>query len=369
MELVPNIAVDIKNNTNMCFGCGKANPIGLKLQFTWDKKTCTARSEFTPGPDLQGWPGFVHGGISACALDEVIGWASVFAGANNVTAKMQIRYRQMLPINGTYHLSCSIVKQTSRLIETVASITDKNGTVYVEATSVQYVISQREGPEPIKETRAVIWDMDGVIVDTADLHRQSWQYAFKRQGIGFSDSEFQGIFGQRNDSIIHNKMGPDVPPEIISVIAKDKEEFFRETAKNNLKSFPGVVNLLKKLEDQEIKSAIASSAPQENIHLILSGLDIEDYFQAIVFGQEVSESKPSPKIFLKAAEKLGVKPRNCIVVEDAIAGVMAAKRAGMHCIAVTNSHPAENLAEADLIVDSLEKVGLQELEELFKKGE
>ncbi len=135
--------------------------------------------------------------------------------------------------------------------------------------------------------------------------------------------------------------------------------------KQNLKAFPGVINLLQILKDNSIASAIASSAPLENIRLILSGLRIEGYFQAIVYGREVTEGKPSPQGFLLAAKKLGAEPRNCIGIEDAIAGVTAVKRAGMHCIAVTNTHPAESLSEADLVVDSLEKVTLQDLNRLF----
>lgn len=349
----------------MCFGCGKENPIGLKLKFTWDEKSRTASTRFKPGPNLQGWPGFIHGGISACVLDEAIGWASMFAGTNNVTARMQVRYRQMLPVNGTYNLSCTIVKQSSRLIETQAYITGPDGTVYAEATSTQYVVSPRKGIKSAARPEAVIWDMDGVIVDTAALHRASWQYAFGRQGITYSNQEFEQIFGQRNDLIIRKKMGRGISVEKIDEIAKDKEDFFREEVKKNLKPFPGVLKLLKVLKESGIKSAIASSAPLENVRVIIGGLKIEGYFQAIAYGQEVLESKPSPQLFVKAAEKLDVVSEDCVVIEDAIVGVMGAKRAGMHSIAVTNSHPAASLDEADLIVDSLENVGLRELERLF----
>jgi len=103
----------------------------------------------------------------------------------------------------------------------------------------------------------------------------------------------------------------------------------------------------------------------ENIRLILGGLGLEGYFQAIVYGREVTEGKPSPQGYLLAAQKLGVEPQNCIVIEDAVAGVTGAKRAGMHCIAVTNTHPPESLSEADLIVDSLEKISLEDLNRLF----
>jgi beta-phosphoglucomutase family hydrolase len=216
-----------------------------------------------------------------------------------------------------------------------------------------------------KPIPAVIWDMDGVIADTGTFHCRSWQIVFKKQGIDFTEDDFQLIFGQRNDSIIGQTIGREMTQSEIDSIANDKEVYFREAVKSKVKPFPGVTALLKTLKTNVIGAAIASSAPLENIKLILSEIGIADYFQAIVFGREVSEGKPSPQVYLKAAQKLGVEPNNCIVIEDAVAGVEGAKRAGMHCIAVTNTHEAAGLGRADLVVDSLEKVGLNELEMLF----
>jgi acyl-coenzyme A thioesterase PaaI-like protein len=138
MENWPRLDLDITRDYSMCFGCGKSNPFGLKLKFEWDGKT--ARAEFTPGENLQGWAGYLHGGITACVLDEAMGWACVFSGTYNVTAKMQIRYRQIAPIGKTYLVTCSISKHTKRLVETEAILTDKNGEVYAEGISTQFVV-------------------------------------------------------------------------------------------------------------------------------------------------------------------------------------------------------------------------------------
>jgi beta-phosphoglucomutase family hydrolase len=215
--------------------------------------------------------------------------------------------------------------------------------------------------------KAVIWDMDGVIADTGLFHYRSWQYAFQQQGIIFSEDDFKRIFGQRNDTIIRNTLGKDISQSKVDAVAKMKEEYFRQTAHQNLKPFPGVINLLKLLKEHSFPSAIASSAPMENILLILNDLNIKDYFQAIVYGREVSEGKPSPQVFLLASQKLGTLPQNCIVIEDAPAGIAGAKRAGMYCIGVTNSHPPDKLFEADIVIDSLQKIGINELETLFSK--
>jgi beta-phosphoglucomutase len=213
--------------------------------------------------------------------------------------------------------------------------------------------------------RAVIWDMDGVIADTGKFHCRAWQHAFQQEGVIFTDEDFKHNFGQRNDTIIRKTLGNELSQSKVDSITKTKEEYFRHIIQQNLNAFPGVINLLKLIRENSIFSAIASSAPMENILLILNGLGIKDYFQAIVFGKEVSEGKPSPMVYLLAAQKLGVEPRNCIVIEDATAGVVGAKRANMRCIAVTNSHESTKLNEADLVVDSLTKVGLRELENLF----
>jgi len=112
--------------------------------------------------------------------------------------------------------------------------------------------------------------------------------------------------------------------------------------------------------------AIASSTTMENIRLIIGSLGIEKYFKAVITGHDVTEGKPSPQVFLLAAQRLGAEPKNCIVFEDAVAGVKAAKSAGMYCVAITNTHPGEKLNEADLIVDSLETVTVKDLEGLVR---
>ncbi|MDD4859115.1 MAG: HAD family phosphatase [Dehalococcoidales bacterium] len=219
---------------------------------------------------------------------------------------------------------------------------------------------------PQNKLRAVIWDMDGVIADTGQQHLASWQFAFGKRGLNFTAADFQSRFGKRNDAIIRSVM-PNVTDEEIEAIIIDKETTFRSQATKGVKALPGAIELMKALRERGIKMAVASSAPMENIRLVLDVIGIRDYFQALVFGREVKESKPSPLGYLLAAEKLGVKPADCVVVEDAVAGVTGAKRGGMKCLAVTNTHPRESLKDADLIVDSLAEVTVQDLEKLFNK--
>jgi beta-phosphoglucomutase family hydrolase len=212
---------------------------------------------------------------------------------------------------------------------------------------------------------AVLWDLDGVIADTAEYHYQAWRDVLGKRGVEFSQGDFMQLFGQRHDTIIRFSLGDRLPKEELDVITEEKQQNYRRRVADNVIPMPGAIDLIKSLKEHGIKSAIASSAVPENIEIILRGLGIEDCFQAIVHGMEVKEGKPSPQIFLLAAKKLKVKPGNCVVIEDAIAGVAAAKRAGMKCVAVTNSHPKNSLKNADIVVNTLEKVGIGDLQKLF----
>jgi beta-phosphoglucomutase family hydrolase len=212
---------------------------------------------------------------------------------------------------------------------------------------------------------AVLWDLDGVIADTAEYHYRAWQTIFKERGVDFSRKDFMRYFGRRHDTIIRFVLGDSLPPAELQAITEKKQALYRRLVSQDIIPLPGAIELIKSLNAHGIKTAIGSSAVPENIEVILGGLGIKDCFQAIAYGTEVAEGKPSPLIFQLAAKKLGVKPADCVVIEDAIAGVAAAKRAGMKCIAVTNSHPGDTLQTADLVVDSLEKVTIPILAGLF----
>jgi beta-phosphoglucomutase family hydrolase len=212
---------------------------------------------------------------------------------------------------------------------------------------------------------AVIWDLDGVIADTAVYHYRAWRDVFKKRGVAYSRADFMPYFGRRHDAIIRAVLGDRLPQKEIDAITEEKQQDYRRCVADHIRGLPGAVSLIRSLYAHGVKQAIASSAVPENIGIIIRGLGIADCFQAIVHGMEVKEGKPDPQIFLLAAEKLRVKPADCLVIEDALAGVAAAGRAGMKCLAVTNSHPKEALKNADLIVDSLEKVDVVDLQKLF----
>jgi beta-phosphoglucomutase family hydrolase len=214
------------------------------------------------------------------------------------------------------------------------------------------------------ELEAVIWDMDGVLADTAPHHFRAWRETFAKRGISFTEADFMRGFGVKNDAIIRNVLGEKTTDAEIETIAREKEATFRRIIGKDIKPLPGALKLLGQMHNRGIKMAIASSTVIENIRLIVGSLGIKNYFEAIITGHDVTEGKPSPQVFLVAAQRLGAEPKNCVVFEDAVAGVKAAKRAGMHCVAITSTHPREKLAEADLVVDTLEEVSVKDLEEL-----
>ena len=213
---------------------------------------------------------------------------------------------------------------------------------------------------------AILWDMDGVLVNTGEYHYKAWKKTFNELSVPFSEGQFRATFGMNNTGILEIICGKKLPSNQEQAISERKESLFRETVKGNAKLLPGVENALKNFSKWNLKQAIASSAPPKNIEVLVQELQIGKYFDVIVSGYDIP-GKPDPGVFLMAAHKIGVQPENCIVVEDAVAGVEGAKNAGMKCIAVTTTNTTEALSNADLIFDSLEDLEQCSLLSLFEQ--
>jgi beta-phosphoglucomutase family hydrolase len=200
--------------------------------------------------------------------------------------------------------------------------------------------------------KGVLWDMDGVLVDTGDFHYQAWSNTLDPYKIPFSREQFNETFGMNNWSILVLLLGPQLNQDTYTRISNQKEDSFRQVIRGNVQLLPGVMATLEYLRSRGIRQAIASSAPPENIAVLVDELHIRDRFEAVVSAYAMA-GKPAPDVFLAAARAIGTEPRDCLVIEDAVLGVKAAKAAGMACLAVTNTHPAENLRQADRVVASL----------------
>jgi beta-phosphoglucomutase len=208
--------------------------------------------------------------------------------------------------------------------------------------------------------RGVIWDMDGVLVDTGEFHFQSWMDTLPNYEVSFSREIFNNTFGMNNEGILKLLMGEDFNPQVITEISERKEGNFRRAIRGKVKTLPGVLSLLNSIKGANIPQAIGSSGPQENIDAIVMELGLNSYFQALISAAQMP-SKPNPTVFSTAAQSIRAPAAHCVVIEDAIAGVEAAHRAKMKCVAVTTTNPAEALKQADVIVDSLDEITVDKL--------
>ncbi len=199
--------------------------------------------------------------------------------------------------------------------------------------------------------RAVLWDLDGTLIDSTEYHFRSWLEPLRREGVHITKADFLATFGQRNDTILKGYFGSDADPGRIRRVADAKEEGYRAIIRSEgLDPLPGAARWVRALHAAGWRQAIASSAPRENVDVVLRMLGFGDLIEATVSADDVHVGKPDPEVFLTAAAKLGVAPARCIVVEDAPAGVEAARRGGMRCIGVGSGA----VGAADLVVRSLE---------------
>jgi len=212
--------------------------------------------------------------------------------------------------------------------------------------------------------RGVIWDMDGVLVDTGDLHYLAWSRVLPKYGLPFGREMFRATFGMNNAGILTILLGRPPEPELLTEISDGKEQMFRQMVRGSVSLLPGVRAWLEKLRRAGFRQAIASSAPQANVDTLVDELGLRDLFDALVSGFALP-GKPDPATFLEAARAIQVPPERCVVVEDATAGVEGAHRAGMKCIAVTTTNPAEALQTADIVVDRLDELPLDAFERLL----
>ena len=203
---------------------------------------------------------------------------------------------------------------------------------------------------------AVIFDMDGVLIDSAEAHKQSWRVLAGELHRTVSDEEFIGQFGRPSRDIIRNLFGAHLPDEVVARYDCHKEEAFRDLVRGRLPVMPGAARLVQALDEAGFALAVGSSGPPENVSLCLEDPAFEGRFDAVVTGMDVEFGKPDPQVFLLAAEHLGAEPSACVVVEDAPAGIEAANRAGMKSIALTSTHRAETLGRTDWIVSALSEI-------------
>jgi HAD superfamily hydrolase (TIGR01509 family) len=210
------------------------------------------------------------------------------------------------------------------------------------------------------EVKAIIFDCDGVLVDSEPYSCAVWKPVLAKRGV-YIEEDFKLIVGKNSTDAIKFFFDKYSFTGNIDEIAMEKEEEYYNFAKGKIKPFPGTVEFIEKALELNLAICVASSGTPEKINFNLTEGGLACYFKTIISCEDIKKGKPEPDIFLASAERLGLKPENCIVVEDSLYGITAAKRAFMYCIGLTTSFPGERLIEADMIVDNLREVPLEEL--------
>ncbi len=194
----------------------------------------------------------------------------------------------------------------------------------------------------MQEPKAVLWDLDGTIVDSKEYHWQAWVETFDPLGIPLTRSQFLSSFGQTNATFLPEWLGSEAGRERIAAIGEAKESRFRRIIlEHGLVPLPGAAGLIRELRTSGWRQAIASSAPRLNVEAMLEAVGLGSCFDAIVAAEDVVDGKPDPQVFLLAASRLRVPPSRSIVVEDAPAGIEAARRAGIPSVGVSASTPLD----------------------------
>lgn len=192
----------------------------------------------------------------------------------------------------------------------------------------------------------LIFDMDGVIIDSNPFHKTAWKAFCEKHSCSLTNDELQQyVYGKTNEDALRHVFGNDLTTTQINEYAQQKEETYRELFKPHLTALPGLAVFLEKAKSMFAELAVATSAPPENVDFVMDTLNLRRFFSIIVDETQVTKGKPDPEIYLKTAKLLQANPKQCIVFEDSLSGIQAAKNAGMVVIGVTTTHSAEELAD------------------------
>jgi beta-phosphoglucomutase len=186
--------------------------------------------------------------------------------------------------------------------------------------------------------RALLFDMDGVLVDSNPLHRVAWEEFNRRYGVETTDEMHQRMYGKRNDEIVRDFFGESLSEAEVEARGRAKEALYREMVAGKIEQLllPGLRGILEKY--YYLPKALVTNAEPGNVNFVLDGAELRTAFHAIIDGHQVARPKPYPDIYLRAAELVGEKPQHCLVFEDSHSGVAAAVAAGMRVIGITTTH-------------------------------
>jgi beta-phosphoglucomutase family hydrolase len=216
---------------------------------------------------------------------------------------------------------------------------------------------------------AALFDWDGVVIDSSRAHELSWEALAREEGRTLPPDHFRRGFGMRNSQIIPELLGWTREAAEIQRLSDRKEALYREIIREQgIELLPGVREFLTMLRAAGVPCVVGSSTDRLNITTILGVMGLEGMFQGIVCSEDVRQGKPHPEVFLKAAARAGQPPERCVVFEDALVGIAAARAAGAKVVGVATTHRPEEIAHADRVVKRLDELSLEALEALVEGG-
>lgn len=207
--------------------------------------------------------------------------------------------------------------------------------------------------------------MDGVIIDSNPFHKKALDVFLSKYNIQLSENERKTkLYGRANKDWINEVFGGNLTDAEVQKLGDEKEMYWREVYKNDIKPVKGLVYFLNKLKEKQIQFAIGTSAPFENVEFTLKNCNLSSYFDVILDQRHVNKGKPNPEIYINCAKKLGILPQHCIVIEDSIAGVQAGLAAGCKVIGITTTHPANELLGIHKSISDFDELEISDLENL-----
>lgn len=210
-----------------------------------------------------------------------------------------------------------------------------------------------------------IFDMDGTLIDNSSYHVKAWEIFLDRHGLKGAE-KIWNFFGNTNEYLMKHFFNKKLSKEEISKYAHEKEQIYREIYEPEIRPIRGLIELLDDLKSENIKTGLATSAPGENVTFVLDKINASPYFDVVVDDSQIINGKPDPEIFLTCAARLGSPNNQCIVFEDAFHGISAAKQAHMTAVAISTTHSADSLSEADMIIQDFTQIDSKKMSELLR---